>query len=160
MKRLGITALALLALALTTGRGIGAGSPICISAAVHGSGQPPTPGNAPRQLPWIRSGPVIGYLFYYTRQLAAEYPDQVAIYAGGSGHGVNTKILWYAPARSGKLTLVGRRLDGDGRFVQTFTGIGGNYFPSIVVVPSTGCWRVTVTDGHLHRRFAFQSISG
>jgi hypothetical protein len=68
---------------------------------------------------------------------------------------------WNAPARSEKLTLVGRRLDGDGRFVQTFTGIGENYFPSIVVVPSTGCWRVTVTDGgRLRRRFAFRSISG
>jgi hypothetical protein len=67
----------------------------------------------------------------------------------------NEKILWLLPqkARLGSDTrLVGRRLDATGAFVEHLgeagaTSTPGRDFPSIVVVPKPGCWRLTLRSG-------------
>jgi hypothetical protein len=130
----------------------------CIGASV--SYAAPLDRDAP-VIPWIHAGPVSGYLFYY---LAGgpwkSRPDRLLIAAGGGiPGGYRTKILWHVRGGSARLTLVGRRLDGAGGFRQRFPATGGGYFPSIVVVPSTGCWRVTVSSGRRSGRFAFLALA-
>lgn len=125
----------------------------CISAPV--SYAPPPDRDAPA-VPWIRAGAVAGYLFYY----AGEGPwrvqrDRVAIPTHGKGAGFSTKILWRVRGGYGRATFTGRRLDGPGRFTQTFKGISNGYFPSRLTVPSAGCWRVTVASAGRRASFAF-----
>ena len=119
-----------------------------------------TPG-APKDIPWIRSARFTGYLFYYTaRGPWREQRDRVLIAVGGGGPGYNTKILWHFPGSRKRLTIRGRRLDGSGsaEFVQQISRVGGGYFPSIVDVPTPGCWRVTVGTGSRHASFAFVAV--
>jgi hypothetical protein len=129
----------------------------CVAAPVH-YGPPPTRG-APA-IPWIHAGPVTGYLFYY----GADGPwktqsDRVLITTGGGPPGgYATKILWHVRAGSGRVTVSGRRLDAPGRFTQRFRA-SGRYYPSIVVVPSSGCWRLTITSRRHVARFVFAALS-
>ncbi len=130
----------------------------CISAPVSYA-SPPDLG-AP-SIPWIHAGPVSGYLFYYGASGPWKtQPDRVLITPrGGIPGGYQTKILWHVRGGSGTITLVGRRLDGANRFRQRFPGISGGYFPSIVVVPSDGCWRITVSSRRRTGRFAFLALA-
>lgn len=67
--------------------------------------------------------------------------------------GSSTKILWLISHDSvdASITIDGRNLTGPGRTHQVFHeasgtgGITGTQYPSIVVVPTPGCWRF-----HLH----------
>ena len=63
--------------------------------------------------------------------------DGAVIYTGDAA-----KILWRVPGRASgmSLQLTARRLDGPGAFVQRFPTAGGGDFPSIVDIPSAGCW--------------------
>ncbi|HUO74290.1 MAG TPA: hypothetical protein VMU39_26190 [Solirubrobacteraceae bacterium] len=128
----------------------------CLSAPVS-YGTPPNIG-APT-IPWIHAGPVIGYLFYY----GAEGPwkrqtGRVIITTGGGPQGgYATKILWHVRGGSKRITVVGTRLDGAGRFTQRFSASGA-FYPSIVVVPSSGCWRLTVTSARHVGRFAVVAL--
>jgi hypothetical protein len=130
----------------------------CISAPVSYAAPPDS--GAP-SIPWIHAAPVSGYLFYYGASGPWKtQPDRVLITPrGGIPGGYRTKILWHVRGGSGTITLVGRRLDAAGRFRQRFPAIGGGYFPSIVVVPSAGCWRVTVSSGRRTGRFAFLALA-
>jgi hypothetical protein len=130
----------------------------CISAPV--SYAAPPDGGAPH-IPWIHAGPVSGYLFYYRASGPwRSQPDRVLITSGGGPPGgYATKILWHVRGGSARVTLVGRQLDGAGRFRERFPAIGGSYFPSILVVPSAGCWRVTVSSGRRTGRFAFLALA-
>jgi hypothetical protein len=128
----------------------------CISASVSYA-DPPDP-RAP-SIPWIHAGPVVGYLFYY----GAAGPwqtqtDRVLITPRGGTSRYATKILWHVRGGSRSITISGRRLDGFGRFRQRVWATGG-YYPSIVDVPSAGCWRVTVRSGPKSGRFAFLALS-
>jgi len=133
-------------------------SSACISAAVSYTA-PLDPG-APH-IPWLSAGPVSGYLFYYGADGPwREKPERVIITTGGGpAGGFATKILWHVRGGAATLRLTGRRLDGSGRFTQTFPAIGGGFFPSTVVVPAPGCWGVTVRSGHRVRRFAFLALA-
>lgn len=82
------------------------------------------------------------------------------LYAGGVGPGgVNMKIPWWVKRRWGSsLTVSGRRIGAAGSFRQTFPAALGfsshppgylAVFPSIVDVPTAGCWRLTVSTGNL-----------
>jgi hypothetical protein len=81
--------------------------------------------------------------------------DRALIYAGGRApEGWSTKFLWWSPKPGGSLTLDGRRLDGVGTFRQSFQGatgvsppVTGPVFPSIVEIPTAGCWAVRVSTG-------------
>jgi hypothetical protein len=128
----------------------------CVGATLH-FGPPPSRG-APLGPPWIRSGPVEGYLFYYS-SLPADYRTQRAVIAThGGGPGWNTKILWRSAAGGRWLTLRGDRLDASGAFVQRYRRIVGGQYPSEVVIPAPGCWRLTLSTGGIVRRFAFLAI--
>jgi hypothetical protein len=88
--------------------------------------------------------------------------DRALIYAGGRApEGWNTKFLWWAPHPTGALTLTGRRLDGVGRFVQhegSASSDDGIVFPSIVEIPTAGCWAVTVSMGKTAGLVVFQAV--
>jgi hypothetical protein len=103
-------------------------------------------------LPWVAVDPpssqIIGHLFYYavpgvpwrsqrTKGLRI-YPHGVV---PGSG-GASTKILWidHSSRARGTLTVDAERLDASGQFHQSFAELG----PSIIDVPSSGCWRLTL----------------
>jgi hypothetical protein len=132
----------------------------CLSAPV--SYATPPDSSAP-YIPWIHAGPVVGYLFYY----GADGPwktraDRVLISTRGqvSGGGV-TKILWRVRGGSKAIRIVGKRLDAAGSFRQQFPATpsgGGAFFPSIVNVPTSGCWRVTVSSANRVGRFAFWAV--
>ena len=130
----------------------------CVSAPVSYI-DPPDAG-APH-IPWIHAGPVVGYLFYY----GASGPwksttDHVLITTGGGPPaGYATKILWHVRGGRGGVRVIGTQLDGVGHFRQGFSTSGGLFFPSIVKVPSPGCWRVTVRSGGHVGRFAFVALA-
>jgi len=68
------------------------------------------------------------------------------LYAGGrTPDGGNTKVLWRATQPSGLLAVRGTQLGGTGTFRQTFNEAGSpsGYWPSIIVVPTPGCWLLT-----------------
>jgi hypothetical protein len=131
----------------------------CLSAPVH-YGPPPTPG-APPTIPWIHVGPVTGYLFYYGSDGPWKTQTDRALITTGGGPpgGYATKILWHVRHGSGRITVRGRRLDAPGQFAQKFRASGSRSYPSIVVVPSSGCWRLTVTSRRHVGRFVFEALS-
>jgi hypothetical protein len=129
----------------------------CIGAPVS-YGTPPDPG-APA-IPWIHAGPVYGYLFYYSATGPWKtQPERAFItpHGGPPGRYV-TKILWHVRGGLAAVTLVGQRLDAPGRFRQRFPAIGGGYFPSVLSVPTVGCWRIAVHSGRRVGRFAFLAV--
>lgn len=132
----------------------------CISASVSYE-TPPDP-RAPH-IPWIHAGPVSGYLFYYGADGPWKtQPGRVFITPRGSIPGVGgyaTKILWHVRGGGAAIILSGLRLDAPGRFRQRFPAIGGSYFPSILSVPTEGCWRVAVRSGRRMGRFAFVALA-
>ena len=102
---------------------------------------------------------MIGHLFYYDASLREQGGERLLIYTGGElpGGGA-TKILWMVrPLSSSQVSISGRRLDGPGTFAQQFRSASspeGTVFPSIVNVPSAGCWLLTVRSGRVTGRFA------
>ena len=101
-----------------------------------------------RSLPWVEASPeLVGYLFYYAA-LGWDEP-RLRIYTGGrSPDGrLNMKILWElrrgAPGNG--LDVTGTR-PSDGRTFSQHVD-GGTQFPSTIVVPAPGCWRLTLTTG-------------
>ena len=102
-----------------------------------------------------------GFLFYYVSvPWGRERRPGARIYAGGTtpGRGVNMKILWRnrSHLRSRWLLLEGRRLDGEGTFRQGFRGYGD--FPSIVEIPTAGCWRLDIRNGTGRYSLTFLAI--
>jgi hypothetical protein len=163
MRWLAITALGLVAVLGTSSSATAqrAEASPCVGARVHYE-QAPEPRLGIR-LPWIAAGRpgrrIVGHLFYYGAELRKESGSRLAISTGGElpGGGA-TKILWVPrPLSSSQVVVVGRRLDGEGSFEQQFRGASsssGTVFPSIVDVPSAGCWLLTVRNGRLSGRFA------
>lgn len=131
-------------------------SAACLSAPVS-YGTPPNAG-AP-VIPWIHAGPVTGYLFYYGADGPWKTQPARALIAtrGGPLGGYATKILWHVRGGSSLLTIAGVRLDAAGRFTQRFPA-SGSFYPSLVVVPSSGCWRLTVGSGRHRGRFAVLAL--
>ena len=135
----------------------------CIAAPVH---YEPSLNRGMPRTPWVSAGDVgrriFGYLFYY-----ADLPrtTRMTIYPGGElpgGH-ASTKILWFSQRVSASaMTITGKRLDRPGSFTQELSAarVGATpVFPSIVNVPTAGCWRLTVSNGrHLSARFAVLAL--
>lgn len=127
----------------------------CLAAPVHFAPSR-TPG-APR-VPWVKAGPIDGYLFYYAA-FAPPAPARATIYTRGrTPSNGGTKILWYARRGGFRLTVRGTRLDAPGSFVQRFQPAQNGFYSSITVVPTVGCWRLTVTSGRVRGRFAFVAV--
>lgn len=106
-------------------------------------------------LRWIKAVPtsagITGHLFYGhgARGAAAELHTHGLMPDGGT-----TKILWLIDHGTvgSALTIDGRNLTGSGRSRQTVPEAGGGTFPysqypSIVDVPTAGCWRFHVRSG-------------
>lgn len=85
------------------------------------------------------------------------------IYTGGkTPDGGNTKVLWRAERGSeSSIRLLGRRLDGPETFQQTWPAAVSEpgAFPSTVVVPSPGCWLLTVRTGHVGGVIVFRAVT-
>jgi hypothetical protein len=88
--------------------------------------------------------------------------DSAVVYAGGvAPEGWSTKFLWWAPHPTGTLVLTGRQIGGAGRFVQQFGSAATDdavVFPSIVEIPTAGCWAVTVAMGKAAGLVVFQAV--
>ena len=92
--------------------------------------------------------------------------ERALIYAGGqSPQGWSTKFLWWSPHPGRALDLSGRRLDGTGTFKQSFGAawsddppVTGVIFPSIVSIPTPGCWAVRVSTGGRAGLVVFEAV--
>jgi hypothetical protein len=105
----------------------------------------PFPGLA--AIPWIKATPlssgITAHLFYDNRVGAAG--EELHTHGRMPG-GRTTKILWLFDHGT-VMTIDGRNLTGRGRTHQTFSAAGDGSFPSIVDVPTPGCWRFQVKSG-------------
>jgi hypothetical protein len=108
-----------------------------------------------RSIPWLKAFPVsagiTAHLFY-----ASGVKGKAAMMHthGRNPGGRTTKVLWLIdnPADDNSITIDGKNLTGHGKTHQVFPGAGGGIqgyddFPSIVDVPTAGCWRFQVTGG-------------
>lgn len=132
----------------------------CVASLVQFGNPVPVMPSALRGLehvPWVAGRPassrLYAYLFYYHPD--PNLSDQRAIlYAKGvTPEGGSTKILWVFLRRTHSRGLIIRgseRITG-ATFVQHIRG-GDGFVPSIVVVPSPGCWDIKVTTTRPPRR--------
>jgi len=108
-------------------------------------------------IPWIKAAPssagIAGHLFFVYPGARGGDAD---LHTGGvMPNGGSTKILSLIAHGDTTVTLVidGRNLTGAGRTHQVFPraagvgGIVGVQYPSIVVVPTPGCWRFLLHSG-------------
>lgn len=138
-------------------------SPACVTSQVHY--RPLVGGDSRfRGLPWVQAMPAsngpVGYLFYYgapstwgTRKLA-----RFVIYSSGRSPDDrrNMKVLWYAAERDGnRMVVLGRRLGTTATFRQVLS-VG----PSILRVPSPGCWKLTLNIGGARSFLTVLSVRG
>jgi hypothetical protein len=148
----------------------GGSSPPRAASAPAGPCEPPSVHHTPYPghgkgldgLPWISGQPadagLVGLIWYSSPHWGRV--RDARIWAGGKApDGANTKILWVflgrdAPDRAGPILHVsGRRMDGPGRFIDSFPGVGyegaegAPSYASIVDIPRPGCWRLTLTTG-------------
>ena len=113
------------------------------------------------QIPVVKSQPAgkfVGVLFY-ARLVGLRTGDTARIKTPSASADEPAKILWQGP--SGKtLRVTGRRVDGTQTFTRTFpatTAAGGaalkgirSEYPSIIDLPTTGCWRLNIEVGKTH----------
>jgi hypothetical protein len=107
-------------------------------------------------IPWIQAVPVssgiTGHLFYAPRPLPLSDPF-IPLYTNGiAPGGGTTKILWTIENThsSSELEITGTQLaPGHGSFQQTFPAASSpsTDYPSIVDVPTPGCWQLTLASG-------------
>lgn len=118
-----------------------------------------------RDLPWVSAGGgrnvIVGYLFYYadvrTDPRFNRSPQLVMPTNGRTPRG-STKILWVSQGDWGRTLLIsGRRLDGSGSFDHREPGTGPG-FPSIIEIPSPGCWRLTLAGAKLSAAFVVEAV--
>lgn len=103
-------------------------------------------------IPWVQAQPtssgIVGHLFY-AQSATTKSGTYRFLHTGGSyPDGSASKILWIvdSPQASGPLQIDGTNLSNPGKtFHQTIEGSGE--IPSIVVVPSAGCWRLQISSG-------------
>jgi hypothetical protein len=104
-------------------------------------------------IPWVQAQPtssgIVGHLFYAQSATTKSGTYRYIHTGGGYPDGSATKILWIVdhPQASGPLQIDGTNLSDPGKtFHQTIAGEGE--IPSIVVVPSIGCWRLQIVSGN------------
>ena len=135
-------------------------SSLALATTVDASGRVPTSCPATRveagsghldMIPAIKSarrGRLTGVLFY-AGEMNLRAGGQFQIGVGGKAGAAATKILWRGPLGGSSLRIDGDRLDGVGMFSSSFDEASapkGDY-PSIVVVPKQGCWRLRLSVG-------------
>jgi hypothetical protein len=102
---------------------------------------------------WVQAQPtssgIVGHLFYAHSATTKSGTYRFLHTDGGYPDGSTTKILWMvnSPQASGPLHIDGTNLSHPGKtFHQTVAGEAE--IPSIVVVPSAGCWRLHISSGN------------
>ncbi len=110
--------------------------------------------------PWVRSGGITGNLFAYSGSVLMDgrvnSSDGLVLYTRGGTGNPAMKVLWTTRGGAGMLTVLGKRLDAAGAFKQRFAG--RQEFPSIVKIPTAGCWRLSVRSGSLRGAFVVRSV--
>jgi hypothetical protein len=107
-------------------------------------------------LPWMKAEPtssgIVAYLFFVLPGFATTHTYRPLHTGGGYPDGSTTKILWSInnPNASVALEITGKKLSaGHETFQQTFpmaSSPRGDY-PSIVNVPTPGCWQLQIKSG-------------
>jgi hypothetical protein len=109
------------------------------------------------QLPWIVASPpkaeLMGHLFYYDsgNTWKREGLTSLHMYSGGESPDgrVSMKILWELRQASPPpvLKVRAKRIDGPGSSSQELasTSSDASQFPSVIDLPTPGCWRLTLT---------------
>ena len=107
-------------------------------------------------LPWMKAEPtssgIVAYLFFVLPGFATTHTYRPLHTSGGYPDGSTTKILWSInnPNASVALEITGKKLSaGHETFQQTFpmaSSPRGDY-PSIVNVPTPGCWQLHLKSG-------------
>jgi hypothetical protein len=146
---------------------IHAAAKACRASRVHyGPHAHAKPSGLLPRTPWVRAEPksarIDAFLFYYAGAPFEKRRDPRAyIYTNGkSPRGVATKIFWVAPREVERLTLVGERVPDGKRFMQELQSIGSGWFPSGVVVPAFGCWRLEISAGTRKAHIVFRAVPG
>lgn len=137
----------------------------------------PGHGEGLSQIPWIRGEPresgLVALLWYWPEEWRRRALREARIFTGGvAPAGYNVKVMWVFLSRSARdragseLVVDGRRLDGPGRFKDTFAAIGyagqggAPSYASIIVVPEPGCWRLNLSSGELRAHADFHAVKG
>jgi hypothetical protein len=128
----------------------------CHPSIVHYDKNPAFPLNL-RPLPYVQASAhgftLVGHLFYYTAVPAwkGHHITHFRIFPHGQmgNSSLQMKILWTlldgSPSTTG-LTVNGVRTD-TGTHLSTQRFAGGTEFPSIIDVPTAGCWRLSLSTG-------------
>lgn len=115
-----------------------------------------------RGFPWVTAGPararLEGWLYSYPqllRHARVNQSDRLVLRAG-----VEEKIFWFSRRWGGsRLTVVGRRVDGQGSFRQRFRAAhGSGAYPSGLRIPAAGCWALTLTTDGWSRRLVVEAV--
>jgi hypothetical protein len=138
----------------------------CAAAIVHHDAAPIGARHAgiPPTIPWVEDAQtqITGSLFYYTPTLRRHVRAIIGTRGRGAG-GTATKILWWVRGNgSPTLTIVGHRTDATSSFHQTITGpsLGRNTtFPSIVTIPTPGCWTLDLRSGSTSGSITFRALT-
>lgn len=123
----------------------------CPAAPVHHGWNRDTPRT--EAAPWVAAGPgqqrIAGFLYAYEPTLGdrrIREASGLVVYAGEQN-----KIAWVPRRWTGTrafLVIAGRRLDGPGSFRQRFRrALAPHFFPSGIILPTPGCWRLTLRSG-------------
>ncbi len=137
----------------------------------------PGHGDGLSQIPWIRGEPraseLVALLWYWPQEWQRRHLREARIFTGGvAPAGYNVKVMWVFLSRSAagragsELVVEGRRLDGPGRFKDSFAAISyagqgeAPSYASIIVVPEPGCWRLNLSSGALRTHADFRAVKG
>jgi hypothetical protein len=91
---------------------------------------------------WATSEPNSAVAILFAVQLVAK---------GARPDGSSNKILWVTQTPATDLTIVARRLGATGPPVTlSYPSTAGNQIPSIVDLPSAGCWSLQLHWGSVH----------
>jgi hypothetical protein len=139
----------------------------CQASQVHYEVHPDAePNGLLPAIPWVRADPqssqVDAFLFYYAGAPFANRRDpRATIYTNGkSPNGAATKIMWVIPKSTDRLTIIGTRIPDGTEFKQDVDSIGSGWFPSGIVVPEPGCWRLNLRSGGTRAEVVFRAVAG
>jgi hypothetical protein len=117
-------------------------------------------------MPWIAAAPsrarVTGYLVYYapgSPVVLVHLPGVVIYTEGRTPDNGTTSILWVPERNTGRyIYFRGQRLDGPGSFRQRSSFGSAGTYPSVLRVPTPGCWKVTLHGRNLLAHVTFRAV--
>jgi hypothetical protein len=136
-------------------------APGCPAPAVHTDDNALLPAPFDHGSRWFAARPGTLYAVMWSGRAV---DGRFSVYAHGFNpvNGINEKIMWVIPYRLRRLASTRLRIDWikDGRRqrVQRYGDSprhsdGARHYivyPSILRAPSTGCWKLRLTSGHIH----------